>query len=253
MNNLESVILGVVEGLTEFLPVSSTGHLILASRLLNLSNSEFLKSFEIAIQLGAVLSVVLIYRESLIRNFQIQKKILTAFIPTAIMELLCYAWVKKYLLGNDFVVVCSLFAGGVFIFFFEKMYVAHRKNDKEEISLSMAFLIGCAQALAIVPGVSRSAATIMAGLGLGLNRKSITEFSFLLAIPTMLAATVFDLTKSGLQFTSEEWTTLAIGFATSFVVAFFAVQFLLKFIRTHSFVPFGIYRILIAVLFYFLI
>jgi undecaprenyl-diphosphatase len=251
VNIFESVILGIVEGLTEFLPISSTGHLILASRLMHLPNSEFLESFEIAIQLGAVLSVVFIYHRTLIHHFEIWKKILTAFFPTAVIGLLCHSFAKKYLLGNHWVVVCSLFAGGIFIIFFEKIYAARQRTVKEEISFTMAFLIGCAQSLAIIPGVSRSAATILAGLALGLGRKSIAEFSFLLAIPTMLAATALDLAKSGFQFTSAEWMVLAIGFVTSFVVAVFAVQFLLRFIRTHSFIPFGIYRVLIAVLFYF--
>lgn len=253
MDIFQSVVLGVVEGITEFLPVSSTGHLILASRLLNLADSEFLKSFEIAIQLGAILSVVFIYRRTLIHQFKLWTKILAAFFPTAVIGLLSHSWAKKYLLGNSFVVVCTLFIGGIVIIVFEKMHGAREKNGIEEISLKTAFLIGCAQSLAIIPGVSRSAATIMAGLALGLNRKSITEFSFLLAVPTMLAATVLDLAKSSFEFASGEWTALAAGFITSFAVAIFAIQFLLRFIRTHSFIPFGIYRILAALVFWILI
>jgi len=253
MSIFESIILGIVEGLTEFLPISSTGHLILMSRVLSLPHSEFLKSFEIAIQLGAILSVVLIYNRTLFNNLQIWKKILAAFLPTAVIGLLCHAWVKKYLMDNDWIVVCSLFFGGVFIVIFEKIYAARQRTEKEEISFSMAFLIGCAQALAIVPGVSRSAATILAGLALGLGRKSIAEFSFLLAVPTMLAATTLDLAKSGFQFSSQEWAVLSIGFGTSFLVAFFAIQLFLRFIRAHSFVPFGIYRILVALVFWILI
>lgn len=252
MNPLHAVILGIVEGITEFLPISSTGHLILASRILGLESSEYLKSFEIAIQLGAVLSVVILYARSLLVNFEVVKRILAGFLPTAVVGFLLYGIVKKFLMNSPTTVLVMFFVGGVLLILFENRY--REKDDTHEaiaeIPLWKAACVGLFQSLAVVPGVSRSAATILGGLLLGMKRKTIVEFSFLLAVPTMLAATALDLLKTGMHFSEGGWTGLAVGFVTSFMVAMLAVKFLIRFIQRHTFIPFGIYRILAAVFFW---
>jgi len=255
MNLLTAVIFGIVEGITEFLPISSTGHLILTAHILGISQTDFLKTFEIAIQLGAILSVVVLYWRSLIIDFKISKRILVAFIPTALIGLTFYKIIKRYLLGSDQIVLWSLFLGGIILIIFELMH-GEKKYATEEISsisYKQSFLIGIFQSIAMVPGVSRSAATIIGGLVLGLKRKTIVEFSFLLAVPTMLAATFLDLLKSAHAFTHEQFVFLFIGFLISFIVALLSIKLLLMLIKKHSFIAFGIYRIVIALLFWIVI
>lgn len=252
MEIFHALILGTVQGITEFLPISSTGHLILAEKILNLSQGEFLKSFDIIIQLGSILAVVVLYWRQLLTRWAIIKRIAVAFIPTGILGLVFYKLVKAYLLGNDTVVLWSLFLGGIFLIGFELLYRekdgAH--SDLETISYKKSFIIGLFQSIAMVPGVSRSAATILGGLIIGLKRKTIVEFSFLLAVPTMLAATGMDLIKSANQFSLTQWNFLAVGFVVSFIVAILSIKFLLNFIKKRSFIPFGIYRVIIAFLFF---
>jgi len=248
-----AAILGIVEGVSEFLPISSTGHLILASSLLGLKHTDFLKSFEIAIQVGAIASVVVLYWRSLLVDTNILKKVIVAFIPTGIMGLTLYKLIKQFLLGSAPVVLWSLLIGGVLLIVFE---LWHREKadavaEVGEISWRQALIIGCFQSIAMIPGVSRSAATIVGGLLLGLRRKVIVEFSFLLAAPTMLAATAYDLLKSGSQFSLDQLQFLAVGFATSFVVALLSIKFLLRYIQTHTFIAFGVYRI--ALVFFWII
>lgn len=254
MTEFHSLILGVVEGITEFLPISSTGHLILASELLNIPQTDFQKSFEIIIQLGAITSVVVLYWKSLF-NIEIIKKLIVAFIPTGVIGLALYNIVKMYLLGNYQVVLWSLFLGGIALIVFE---LFHREppdaeGDVAAVSYKQSFLIGIFQSIAIIPGVSRSAATIVGGLLLGIKRTTIVEFSFLLAVPTMLAATGLDLFKNAGAFSMDQFGILAIGFITSFVVAIISIKFLLSFIQKHNFILFGIYRIGIALVFWLLI
>ena len=250
MDFMTAAILGIVEGVSEFLPISSTGHLILASHLLGLKHTDFLKSFEIAIQVGAILSVVVLYWRDLLVNPAMIKRVALAFLPTGIIGLTLYKIIKSYLLGASSVVLWALAAGGLFLIVFE--YFHREKEDAvdrlEDISYKQAFVIGLFQALAMVPGVSRSASTIVGGLVLGLRRKTIVEFSFLLAVPTMVAATGYDLLKNGAQFSPDQMHFLAIGFVTSFVVALLSIKFLLRFIQTHTFIPFGIYRIVLVIL-----
>lgn len=257
MNLSHAFILGVVEGLTEFLPVSSTGHLILTARLLGLSQTEFLKSFEITIQLGAILAVVAFYARSLLVQVDVLKRVLAAFVPTGIAGLVLYKIIKKFLLGSPDVVVASLFFGGLFLIIFEKFYretPGGKKEDLSRLSYRDAVLIGLFQALAMIPGVSRSAATIVGGLVLGVRRKTIVEFSFLLAVPTMTAASAFDLLKSAGGFPVEagQLSFLAVGFVTAFVVAMASIKFFLRFIQRNNFTVFGFYRILAAGVFFFL-
>lgn len=252
MNFLHALILGIVEGITEFLPISSTGHLILVNRLLGISPSDFIKSFEIIIQLGAVGAIVALYWRKLLVNWEVMKRIAFGFIPTAILGFIFYKSIKQ-LLGGDVVVLWALGIGGLLLILFEKLHAeSEAEGSIEQISYKQAFLIGVFQACAFIPGVSRSAATIIGGLALGLRRTVAVEFSFLLSVPTMLAASALDIYKNGSAFSSDQFSLLAVGFVTAFIVALLAVKFLLKFVRTHSFISFGVYRVMLA-LFFFLI
>jgi undecaprenyl-diphosphatase len=254
MNLLDSVILGMIEGITEFLPISSTGHLILASAVLKLQQTGFLKSFEIAIQVGAILAVVVLYWRALLVNVGILKRVILAFLPTAFLGLIFYRFVKQFLLGNTMVVLWALLLGGIFLIGFEWVRRNKRREETgEDLSLipyRQCLVIGLFQSVAMIPGVSRSAATIIGGMCLGLRRKAIVEFSFLLAVPTMLAATGLDLLKSAPHFSTDEFYFLGVGFLVSFIAAILSIRFLLSFIKTHTFIPFGLYRIVLAVLFW---
>ncbi len=249
-----AIILGIVEGLTEFLPVSSTGHLILVSQFLKVPESEFLKSFYIAIQLGAILSVVILYARTLVFDLKLMKKVLAAFLPAAVIGFGLYRLIKKFLLGNAQVVFWAFILGGIVLIVFELLYREKKESSDSmgAITYPQALLIGLFQCLAMVPGVSRSAATIIGGLSLGLKRRVVVEFSFLLAIPTMLAATALDLAKSARAFTGGEFVLLGVGFITSFAVALLAVKLLLVFVRRHNLIVFGIYRIIAGTIFLFL-
>ncbi|MDP3963624.1 MAG: undecaprenyl-diphosphatase UppP [bacterium] len=261
MTFIDALILGIIEGITEFLPISSTGHLMLAGRLLNLAQTEFLKSFDIAIQSGAILAVVVLYARRLWRDAELAKRIVAAFIPTAVVGLALYRTVKDYLLADTGIVLWMLFLGGIGLVVFEKWYVKrthafYTSGDEEShthISYSQALWIGLCQSVAMVPGVSRAAATIIGGLALGIERKTIVEFSFLLAIPTMAAATGLDLIKNAQSFSGAEFYLLAIGFIAAFITALISVLWLLRFIKTHTFTPFGIYRVALALVFWLFI
>lgn len=244
---LDAVILGVVEGLTEFLPISSTAHLVIASRFLAIPESVFLGSFVIAIQLGAIASIVLLYWRTIVWDFEAMKRVAVAFIPTALIGFALYSVLKEYLLESLDLIAWMLLLGGVVLIAFER-WQKGRVSENAGVPLAAlqyrkALLIGCAQAVAIVPGVSRAGATIIGGLALGIGRKEIVEFSFLLAIPTMLAATGYDLLKAGPSFARDEWQLLAVGFIVSFAAAYCAVRFLIRFVQTHTFTSFGWYRI----------
>lgn len=251
MTIIQAIILSIVEGITEFLPISSTGHLILVSRLLNISQTDFVKSFEIFIQLGAILAVVVLYFQKIWNNKKSWGKIITAFIPTGILGLIFYNFVKNNLLGNPYVVVISLFLGGIAILILEKI-IAKRDasiHQIEDITYPKTIAIGATQSLAMIPAVSRSLSTIFGGLLMGLNRSTATEFSFFLAIPTMFSATALDLIKSSYQFTTEQFLLLAVGFIFSFIFALLSVRFLINFVKKHSFRPFAYYRIILAIAF----
>jgi undecaprenyl-diphosphatase len=250
MDIYQAVLLGIVEGLTEFLPVSSTGHLILTAHILGVDNSGFTKSFEIAIQMGAILSVILLYAKRLFTDYEMWKRILVAFLPTGALGFLLYKLIKTYLIGNDKVVVISLIAGGIFLLFADRVcerfcYI----GDARSLSFKRAFLIGIFQSTAMIPGVSRSASTIIGGMLMGLHRKASAEFSFLLAVPTMIIATSYDVYKSHSTFTHSEWHLLLVGFLSAFLTALLTVKVFLRFISRHSFLPFGIYRIVIGFLY----
>ncbi len=249
MNVLHAIILSVVEGVTEFLPISSTGHMILTSTLLKITETDFVKSFEIIIQLGAILAVLLLYWKKLLTNKETFFRVAIAFVPTAIVGLMLYKYIKNVLLGNPWIVVWSLGIGGILLIVLEKFHTEKQKK----MSLLDAFIIGSVQSFSIIPGVSRAAATIAGALLLGVSREAAVEFSFLLAIPTMTAATGLDLIKSGANITGTQYELLAIGFIGSFITALVTVKWFINFVKTHTFIPFAVYRILAALAFYFFI
>ena len=249
MTIVESIILGIVEGLSEFLPISSTGHLILASALLKIKQTDAHKVFEVTIQSGAILAVVYIYRKQLASRSDLLLKVCAAFLPTGVLGYLLYKTVKSFF--HPSLVSYMLIAGGIAFLAIER----HLKNRStageglQDISYRKALLIGIIQSLSMIPGVSRSGATIMGGLLVGMDRKAAAEFSFLLAIPTMLAATAFDIYKNFGIFSFGDWQNILAGFVTSFIFAVIGIKALLKFITGHTFVPFAIYRIAAGVLF----
>ncbi|MDO8495354.1 MAG: undecaprenyl-diphosphate phosphatase [bacterium] len=248
MSIFNALILGIVEGITEFLPISSTAHLILTARLLYIPTSSFLKTFEIAIQLGAIAAVAILYWKTFLYRWDINKKIIAAFLPTAILGYFLYS-VFKSLLEGYAVVLWALLLGGIFLILFEWKHREKESNIDEisKISFKQAILIGIFQAVSIIPGVSRAAATIIAGMFLGLKRKTAVEFSFLLALPTMVAATGYDLFKNAGEFSQDQFAVLGTGFIISAVTALLAISFLLRFVKKHDFKPFGFYRIALVV------
>jgi undecaprenyl-diphosphatase len=256
MNLIHVFILSLVEGLTEFLPISSTGHMILASKLLGIAETDFLKTFEIVIQLGAIMAVVVLYFDkfwkSLTTNFDLIKKLLVAFIPTAIVGFTLYPLIKNVLLGSSAITLWALFIGGLALigveWFLEKGKV--KSEEGKTVSYKTALIIGTFQSLSIIPGISRAAATIVGGLLTGLDRSTATEFSFLLAVPTMVAATGLDMFKSRHMLLSGDVSMLILGTVLSFIFAIFAVKFLINFVKKHNFTVFGIYRIALAIIFW---
>ncbi|MDQ7055601.1 MAG: undecaprenyl-diphosphate phosphatase [Persephonella sp.] len=250
MTLLDSIILGVVEGLTEFLPVSSTGHLILTSHILGIKQTDVHKTFEVAIQLGSILAVVLLYRKKLFSDLNLWKKLVVAFIPTGILGFLLYKIIKS--LFSPYVVAFMLILGGIIFILIEKFYrrESHTICSVDDIPYTKAFLIGVFQSIAMIPGTSRSGATIIGGLLLGFDRKTAAEFSFLLAVPTMFVATGYDIFKNHHHFQIENWITLGTGFLTAFIFAIIAIKFFLNFLKRHTFIPFGIYRIVLGVVFF---
>lgn len=251
INFIQAVILGIVEGVTEFLPISSTAHLTLASNLLQIAQSDYTKSFEIIIQLGAISAVVILYWRHFLDG-QILKKLFVAFLPTGIIGLALYKIVKQYLLGSTTIVLWSLALGGLVLIILERYFFKNTKQesvDLNSITYSQCLKLGLFQAIAIIPGVSRSAATIVGGLLMKINRSTIVEFSFLLAVPTMAAATGLDLIKSSGSWNGAQTGALIVGFALSFVTALATIRWLIRYITKHTFIPFGIYRIIIVALF----
>lgn len=250
MNILQTIILAIIEGLTEFLPVSSTGHMILASAAMNIHGNEFVKTFEVAIQLGAILAIALMYIRRFFQSIDIYLKLLTAFIPTAIVGFLAYEVIKGYLF-NPVVVATSLIIGGVILIWVDNEVVARKSvyARPEDISYKNAFFIGLFQCLSMIPGTSRAAATIIGGVFNGFDKKQATEFSFLLAIPTMMAATGYDLLKTPIEFTNQQFMLLGIGLVVAFISAWIAVKIFLKIVENYGFKHFGYYRILIGLAF----
>jgi undecaprenyl-diphosphatase len=254
MTIVQAIILSVVEGLTEFLPISSTGHLILAQRYLSVTTSEFSKTFDIVIQLAAILAVVWIFRQRLLSSVKVWRQSLIAFLPTGVVGFIMYKVIRNVFLENPLITVYALFLGGMMLLIVDRLKNLNRGQKKFiELSEPNLISIGFFQSISIIPGVSRSAASIIGGLISGLSRSQAVEFSFFLAIPTMLAATGFDLLKSGLSFSGQEYFILLVGCLFSFLSALVAVKFFLEFVKKNDFTVFAIYRILLAILVFFTI
>jgi undecaprenyl-diphosphatase len=257
MNMFDATILGIIEGLSEFLPISSTAHLILGAKMLHLEQSDFVKSFEIIIQLGAILSVVTLYFKSFF-NINNLQKVIIGFIPTAVFGLLVYKRIKASL-GDLSVVLWALFIGGIILIAFE-YWNSKRKSSKElkmsidQMSIKDCVSVGLFQCVAFIPGVSRSAATIIGGMSLGISRQTIAEYSFLLAVPTMAAASGLDVIKNReVIMNGGNFTLLAVGFLISFLVGLVAIKTFVSYLKKHDFKIFGYYRIIVAILFYLFI
>lgn len=256
MTTWQALVLGIIEGITEFLPVSSTGHMIIGSSIMGIASDDFTKTFTVAIQLGAILSVIVLYwkkflpkKGELAATIDFYKKLLIAFIPAVIFGLLF----KKYidmLLENVIVVAIALLVGGVIFLMLDKWFADAEERGSDELrSDKKAFRIGLFQVLAMVPGVSRSAATIIGGLTQGLNKKAAAEFSFFLAVPTMFGATVKDLWDfyhKGAGFQEQEIQLLIFGNVVAFIVAMLAIKSFITYLTKHGFKLFGYYRILVG-------
>ena len=248
MNVIHALVLGVVEGITEFLPISSTAHLVFASRLMGLEQTPFLASFEIAIQLGAIAAVATVVWRKVLGDPRLVIVTAIGFLPTAIIGAFAYPYAKALLNASPLVPIVALAGGGVFLVFFERWRMGRLRHGTSLASATarQGLLVGIAQSAAFVPGVSRAAATVVGGLLAGLDRKAAVELSFLLAIPTMLAATGLDLAATGFSFSAHEWQLIAIGLVASFLTALVAVRWLLRYIESHTFAGFGVYRIVAA-------
>lgn len=254
MTIFDAIILGALEGLTEFLPISSTGHLILASHLLGIEQTNAHKTFEVTIQLGSILAVLFIFAKRLLNDVSLWIKIIIAFLPTAIFGFLFYKTIKA-LFGIETVAIMLIVGGIAFLIveYFRRNHDDSKDKTIDDLTIKEALFIGLFQSLSMIPGTSRSGATIIGGLFSGLSRKSSAEFSFLLAVPTMFAATFYDLYKNRSDMIIDDYSLLAIGFITAFIVAFFTVQAVVKFLTTHTFVAFGVYRVIVGVVFWFFV
>lgn len=258
MSVLEAIILAVIEGLTEFLPVSSTGHMIIGSSLMGIASDPFTKMFTVAIQLGAILSVIVLYWKKFIpvsrplpETFRFYLKLLVAFIPAAVIGFLFEDHIDA-MLEKVHVVGFSLIAGGIVFLFIDKFFDGTTGIDEEEkITFASAFKIGFFQTIAMIPGVSRSAATIIGGLTQKLTKRAAAEFSFFLAVPTMFGATaykMFSFYQDGGTFGREEITLLIVGNVVAFIVAIIAIKSFISFLTRHGFKIFGYYRIIVGVI-----
>jgi undecaprenyl-diphosphatase len=246
MSYLESIIIAIVEGLTEFLPVSSTGHMIITSSLMGIADDPFTKTFTVAIQLGAILSVVVLYFRRFFRDLRFYAVLFVGFLPSAVTGFALDRYID-HLLSRVDVVGWTLILGGLFFLAVDRIFQKNETNADTEVTHRTALWIGFFQCLALVPGVSRSAASIIGGLSRGLNRKTAAEFSFFLAVPTMAAATGYKLitySNGAAGFTGHEIGLLLTGNAVAFVVAMIAIKSFISFLSTHGFRWFGYYRIM---------
>jgi undecaprenyl-diphosphatase len=249
MTVVEAIALAVVEGLTEFLPISSTGHMIIVSSWLGIAADPFVKTYTVAIQLGAIASVLILYWKRFFQSINFYIKLILAFIPAAVFGFVLGDYVDQ-LLERVEVVAVMLILGGILFLFIDKLFKDDSKGQQEPSNFS-ALKIGFFQCIAMIPGVSRSAATIIGGLTQKLTKKSAAEFSFFLAVPTMFAATAYKLLKyykAGNGFTGDEILILAIGNAVAFIVALLSIQWLIYLVSQHGFKFFGYYRIVLGVI-----
>lgn len=250
MTLTEAIILAIIEGITEFLPISSTGHMIIASSLMGIAEEDFTKTFTVAIQFGAILSVIFLYWKRFFQSMNFYYKLFIAFLPAMVFGLLLNDFIDA-LLENVLVVAVMLLLGGIFLIFMDRFIKEKTENTDDEITYKTALKIGFFQVIAMVPGVSRSAATIIGGLVQGLSRKTAAEFSFFLAVPTMFAATVYkvyDFYKDGITVQSDQITMLVVGNLVAFVVAILAIRSFIGVITRYGLKAYGYYRVAVGLL-----
>jgi undecaprenyl-diphosphatase len=245
MNWFEALIISIIEGITEFLPISSTGHMILAEGILGMQSDEFVKIFIISIQFGAILSVIVLYWKRFFQTLNFYYKLFVAFLPAAVIGLTFNKYIDM-LLENVIVVAIMLIIGGVFLLFIDKLF--NKPSEDQSISYSSAFKIGLYQCLAMIPGTSRAAATIVGGMSQKLTRKTAAEFSFFLAVPTMFAASCLKLYESYEYITAENIKILLVGNVIAFVVAMIAIKSFINYLAKYGFRVFGYYRIVVGLL-----
>ena len=249
MTIFDSIILGIIEGFTEFLPISSTGHLIVASEFLGIDQTAITKAYEVIIQFAAILAVILNYRDKFtIKKIDLWTKVFLAFIPIGAVGFIFSDQIKE--LFSIKIVAIMFIVGGIVFLIVEKYFIDDTKetiDDIEDVTLKQAMVIGFAQIFALIPGTSRAGSTIIGALLVGLSRKASAEFSFLLAFPVMSAVTAYDLLKHYKDFSDTSLVTLAVGFVVSFFVAYLTIKLFLKFLEKFTFVSFGIYRIVFGV------
>ena len=257
MDTIQTIIVGIVEGLTEFLPVSSTGHMIITEKILQLPENVFSKVFTVAIQLGAILAVVVLYWRKFLdfKRWQFYLKLVVAVIPALVLGFLLSKKIDA-LLESSTTVAISMLAGGIILIFIDRAFTHPRINSEEKIPFGNAFFIGLWQCIAMIPGVSRSAASIIGGMQQKLTRSAAAEFSFFLAVPTMMAATGYKLYKyykTNGGFSSHEIQQLTIGNLVAFIVAMLAIKFFIGFLKKHGFRIWGYYRVILGIILLILI
>lgn len=250
MTIFQTLVISIVEGITEFLPISSTGHMIIAEKMLNMNIDEFTKAFTVNIQFGAILSVVVLYWRRFLQSWTFYQKLFVAFLPAAVIGFLAGNFIDR-LLENVLVVAITMFLGGILLLFVDKWF--NKGTDDQEISYPKALKIGFWQCIAMIPGVSRSAATIIGGMQQKLSRTNAAEFSFFLAVPTMAAASGYKLLKlvmnpDGVSILKNNLTTLLIGNIIAFIVAMIAIKTFITFLQKHGFKVFGWYRIVVGLI-----
>ena len=253
MQILDSIILGVIEGFTEFLPISSTGHLIVASEFLGLEQNNVNKAYEVIIQFAAILAVILNYPDKFsIKKIELWKKLILAFIPIGAVGFIFSKQIKA--MFSIEIVAIMFIIGGIIFLIVEKFYNEKESHisDIEKVSYKQALYIGLAQIFALIPGTSRAGSTIIGAMLVGLNRQASAEFSFLLAFPVMCATTGYDILKHYKEFTDANFLVLGVGFVVSFIVAFLTIKLFLKFLQNFTFVAFGIYRIIFGTILLFI-
>jgi undecaprenyl-diphosphatase len=249
MDIFQAIIIGIIEGFTEFLPISSTGHMIVASKFLGIEQSAVVKAYEVIIQFAAILAVMLLYREKINpKEIGLWSKIMAAFLPLAIIGFLLKDWVKAFF--NVETVSWMFIIGGIVFIVVEYFHKDTQKSaqEVEEITWTQAMSIGFGQVFSLIPGTSRAGATIIAGMLSGVSRKASTEFSFLLAIPVMMAVSGYDLLKHYHDFMGADVTAFAVGFVVAFVVAYITIKMFIVFLQRFTFVAFGVYRIIFGVI-----
>ena len=254
MGLLEAILIAIVEGITEFLPISSTGHMIITEKLLGVPDTDFTKLFTVGIQLGAIMAVVVLYwkkfmapLQQLGRGLQFYLKLLVAVSPALGLGFLLSDYIDS-LLESTLTVAISMIAGGIVLLFIDRLFTKETIQEEEQIDFWRAFKIGCWQCVAMIPGVSRSASSIIGGMQQQLSRKLAAEFSFFLAVPTMAAATGYKLLKGYKQISMADWQLFAVGNVVAFIVAMLAIKFFIQFLQRNGFKVFAYYRIVAGTL-----